>query len=89
MEAAMNSAAHEALVQLFAFQSIPTINQFLFLNVSRENLVSDALRELSSVSSSDLKKPLRVRLIFYYYNYIIFYNHIFISHFYLKYLFSY
>lgn len=66
MQNAMSHAAHRALMALlFSPASVHSITQFLELNVTRENIVADALRELSSISSNDLKKPLRVRLILY------------------------
>lgn len=61
MQNAMSNAAQRALMaMLFSPSSLHTITQFLELNVTRENIVADALRELSSVSSNDLKKPLKV-----------------------------
>lgn len=63
MQNAMNAAAHQALAAMvFAPSQVHTVTQFLVLNVSREHIVSDALRELSTLSSSDLKKPLKVTL---------------------------
>lgn len=35
-------------------------SQFIVLNVTRENLVQDTLREIMKYSQSDLKKPLKV-----------------------------
>lgn len=61
----MNVAATRAITQMLI---APLLNndrqqsQFVMLNVSRENLVADTLRELSSYDSNDLKKPLKVRL---------------------------
>lgn len=63
MQTAMNNAAQQALIQLMTFQSIPFVHQFLVLNVSREHIVADTLRELTHVDSSDLKKPLRVSIL--------------------------
>lgn len=37
-------------------------NPYLVLHVRRNHLVSDTLRELTSYSDVDLKKPLKVRL---------------------------
>ncbi|XP_059219766.1 probable E3 ubiquitin-protein ligase HERC4 isoform X1 [Stomoxys calcitrans] len=37
------------------------IQQFIVLNVSRENLVQDTLREIGKCSQGDLKKPLKVK----------------------------
>ncbi|XP_063982429.1 probable E3 ubiquitin-protein ligase HERC4 [Diachasmimorpha longicaudata] len=58
---AMNEAAHRAIRNIFINNHTVTIQQFLMLNVSRENLVADTLRELSAQESSDLKKPLKVK----------------------------
>lgn len=60
METAMTQAAQQAIFQLLVACQVPHLNQFLQLNVSREHIVADALRELSLVTSSDLKKPLKV-----------------------------
>lgn len=63
MQSAMNEAATLAVMNQMFFDpfSIPHHNQFVILNVSRENIVADTLRELSQYNSSDLKKPLRVK----------------------------
>jgi len=37
------------------------ISQFIVLNVTRENLVQDSLRELQRYTQSDLKKPLKIK----------------------------
>lgn len=61
----MQSAMQNATATGFqlAFSGIPTtITYFIFLQVSRENIVEDTIRELSQYGSSDLKKPLRVSL---------------------------
>lgn len=60
----MNEAATLAVMNQMFFDpfSIPHHNQFVILNVSRENIVADTLRELSQYNSSDLKKPLRVSI---------------------------
>lgn len=61
MQNAMSAAAHQAFTaMMLAPSTAVTITQFLVLNVSRENIVADALRELSQVDSRDLKKPLKV-----------------------------
>lgn len=57
----MNDAAQQAfLSMLMSPQGIHSLNQFLVLNVTRDHIVDDALRELSNVNPSDLKKPLKV-----------------------------
>ncbi|XP_011296686.1 probable E3 ubiquitin-protein ligase HERC4 isoform X3 [Fopius arisanus] len=59
MHSAMNEAASR---NIFLSGAAPlSARQFLILNVSRENIVADTLRELSEHNSSDLKKPLRVK----------------------------
>lgn len=40
----------------------PPVSQFIVLNVSRENLVQDTLREIMQYNESDLKKPLKVSI---------------------------
>lgn len=61
MQSAMNAAAQRAFMAvLFQPNTVQMINQFLVLNVTRENIVADTLRELSDISSNDLKKPLKV-----------------------------
>lgn len=67
MQSAMNEAATRAITQML-FHPYPANgadtrlhNQFVTLNVSRENIVQDTLFELSHYDSSDLKKPLRVK----------------------------
>lgn len=67
MQSAMNEAATRALTHmLFAPYPAGSVDarhgQFVMLNVSRENLVSDTLAQLSLYESSDLKKPLRVSI---------------------------
>ncbi|XP_018331399.1 probable E3 ubiquitin-protein ligase HERC4 [Agrilus planipennis] len=61
MQSAMNAAAQQAFSNLFFTGGRQAIRQFLFLNVSREHIVQDTLRELMEVNSSDLKKPLKVK----------------------------
>ncbi|XP_044756595.1 probable E3 ubiquitin-protein ligase HERC4 isoform X2 [Coccinella septempunctata] len=64
MQNAMQSAAHEAFLSLLLQPSLPmSVNQYLVLNIDRRNIVSDTLRELSAVSPSDLKKPLKVKFL--------------------------
>ena len=61
----MNEAATRAVMNQMFFDPFSANsrhhNQFLMLNVSRENIVADTLMELSHYDSSDLKKPLRVK----------------------------
>lgn len=61
MQKAMSDAARHAFVaMMFSPQELHVINQFLVLNVTREHIVEDSLRELSQVDPRDLKKPLKV-----------------------------
>ncbi|EDW50031.1 probable E3 ubiquitin-protein ligase HERC4 isoform X2 [Drosophila sechellia] len=59
----MHSAmANAATMHAFNFLNYGMpIPQFIVLNVTRENLVQDSLRELQQYSQSDLKKPLRIK----------------------------
>ncbi|XP_015840693.1 probable E3 ubiquitin-protein ligase HERC4 isoform X2 [Tribolium castaneum] len=62
MHKAMQSAAQQAVLSmLFRPAGVLSITQFLVLNVTRDHIVQDALRELSNVDPDDLKKPLRVK----------------------------
>lgn len=62
MQNAMNEAVQRAFLTAMLSPSQPgVVQQFLVLNVSRENIVADTLRELSTVNSNDLKKPLKVK----------------------------
>lgn len=60
MQMAMNEAASRAFASLFLGPLVPSVNAYMVLEVSRENLVADALRELTEMTTSDLKKPLKV-----------------------------
>jgi hypothetical protein len=55
----MHSAMHEAATR-GVFFGLPVIQQFLVLEVRRNNLVNDTINELSKCDSVDLKKPLKV-----------------------------
>ncbi|KAK5650940.1 hypothetical protein RI129_001969 [Pyrocoelia pectoralis] len=62
MQSAMNAAAQRAFMALlFQPNALQGVHQFLVLNVTREAIVSDTLRELIEVDSNDLKKPLKVK----------------------------
>ncbi|XP_049804341.1 probable E3 ubiquitin-protein ligase HERC4 isoform X1 [Schistocerca nitens] len=64
MQSAMNQAATQVFTTMFFNPALATnISTFLQLHVSREHLVQDTLRELAKYSSSDLKKPLRVKFL--------------------------
>lgn len=59
MHNAMQTAANQSIFMLFS--GTPTaISQFIVLNVTRENIVEDTIRELAVYQASDLKKPLKV-----------------------------
>lgn len=60
MHSAMQNAATQGLFALFSLSPQP-ISQFVVLNVSRENLVADTLREITQFGQNDLKKPLKVK----------------------------
>lgn len=62
MQKAMQSATQQAFfTMLFRPEAMQSINRFLILNVTREHILQDALRELSNVDPNDLKKPLKVK----------------------------
>lgn len=58
-----NAAQQAALAALFSPTRTLALNQFLVLNVTRDHIVQDTLRELSGVNPNDLKKPLRVSIV--------------------------
>lgn len=63
MQQAMQAAATRAFTQML-FLDVDQhnlTNQFIELNVSRNNLVVDTIRELSLYTQHDYKKPLKVR----------------------------
>jgi len=63
MQQAMQAAATRAFTQLLFMDGTDgLINQFIELNVSRENMVEDTIRELSHYTQHDYKKPLKVRI---------------------------
>lgn len=59
MQSAMNSAASQSFLGMIAGQG--PVPQYIMLNVTRENLVEDTLRELMQYGTGDLKKPLKVK----------------------------
>ncbi|XP_022919461.1 probable E3 ubiquitin-protein ligase HERC4 isoform X2 [Onthophagus taurus] len=62
MEMAMKNARIQACMHMFLVnQGLFPLNQFLVLNVNRETIVTDSIRELMACTASDLKKPLRVK----------------------------
>lgn len=60
MQQAMHAAATRAFTQMLFSDGNSLVNQFIELNVSRNNLVEDAIRELSQYTQHDYKKPLKV-----------------------------
>lgn len=59
MQSAMHTAASRTMLGSLAGQE--PVSQFILLNVTRDNLVEDTLRELMNHSTGDLKKPLKVK----------------------------
>ncbi|XP_015200074.1 probable E3 ubiquitin-protein ligase HERC3 isoform X1 [Lepisosteus oculatus] len=60
MQMAVSGANLHNMFMLLTLEPLLARNPFLVLHVRRDNLVSDALRELSIYSDIDLKKPLKV-----------------------------
>lgn len=58
MQSAISIAASHNFHGMFAGHM--PVPQFVVLNVTRENLVEDTLREIMQYGSGDLKKPLKV-----------------------------
>uniref|UniRef100_A0A0P5J2E5 E3 ubiquitin-protein ligase HERC3 n=1 Tax=Daphnia magna TaxID=35525 RepID=A0A0P5J2E5_9CRUS len=56
----MHSAMQEAATRGIFF-GFPAVQQYLILEVRRDNLVNDTISELSKCASADLKKPLKVK----------------------------
>ncbi|XP_011152046.1 probable E3 ubiquitin-protein ligase HERC4 isoform X1 [Harpegnathos saltator] len=66
MQSAMNEAASRAIRHILFHINTGSVdarqhNQFVTLNVSRENIVTDTLTQLSQYDPYDLKKPLRIK----------------------------
>ncbi|XP_053673272.1 probable E3 ubiquitin-protein ligase HERC4 [Anopheles nili] len=59
MYQAMHSAATVNLMSMFCAHN-PN-SQFIVLNVTRDNIVQDTIRELSLYAASDLKKPIKIK----------------------------
>lgn len=57
MHSAMQTASQSLLSM---FTGVPT-NIYIMLNVSRDNVVEDTIRELANYGCNDLKKPLKVK----------------------------
>lgn len=58
MQNAMNTAISNSFLGMFAGH--PSVPQYIVLNVTRENIVEDTIREIMQYGSGDLKKPLKV-----------------------------
>lgn len=58
---AVSGANWHNVVMLLTLEPQLARNPYLVLHVRRNHLVSDTLRELTSYSDVDLKKPLKVR----------------------------
>lgn len=56
----MNNAMATAASTIFNFFGAPA-NIYIVLNVTRENIVMDTIRELTQYTSTDLMKPLKVK----------------------------
>ncbi|KAL9905493.1 probable E3 ubiquitin-protein ligase HERC4 isoform X2 [Glossina fuscipes] len=59
MRHAMQSATNSNFFNLVTFGAFAS--QFIVLNVTRENLVQDTLREIMQYNQNDLKKPLKIK----------------------------
>ncbi|KAI8120902.1 putative E3 ubiquitin-protein ligase HERC4 [Lucilia cuprina] len=59
MYQAMQNATNDNFFNMIAFGT--PVSQFIVLNVTRENLVQDTIREIARYNQSDLKKPLKVK----------------------------
>ncbi|XP_017842940.1 probable E3 ubiquitin-protein ligase HERC4 isoform X1 [Drosophila busckii] len=58
MHSAMSNAVSNAFYNLLNYGHV---SQFIVLNVTRDNIVQDSLRELQRYNQSDLKKPLKIK----------------------------
>lgn len=59
----MRQAATTSLFPFPFFQPDPVETQFLTLVVSRQNIVQDTIGCLYKLTTTDLKKPLRVKFV--------------------------
>ncbi|XP_058461003.1 probable E3 ubiquitin-protein ligase HERC4 isoform X2 [Malaya genurostris] len=59
MHQAMQNAVNANFFAML--RSDMAVSQFIVLNVTRDNIVQDTLRELAQYTANDLKKPLKVR----------------------------
>lgn len=65
MHTAMQSATAHTFISMLSNAPAP-LEQFVVLNVTRDNIVADTLREIVQYGGNDLKKPLKVIYIFFY-----------------------
>jgi E3 ubiquitin-protein ligase HERC4 len=64
MQNAMNKAQTNSLFNAFVFNTVdPQELQYLILNVSRDNLVNDVVNNIYTLTTHDLKKPLKIKFI--------------------------
>uniref|UniRef100_A0A182M4V1 HECT domain-containing protein n=1 Tax=Anopheles culicifacies TaxID=139723 RepID=A0A182M4V1_9DIPT len=61
MYQAMQSAATVNLFSMLCSPVPSAASQYIVLNVTRENIVQDTIRELSHYAASDLKKPIKIK----------------------------
>uniref|UniRef100_A0A8D8BGJ0 HECT-type E3 ubiquitin transferase n=1 Tax=Culex pipiens TaxID=7175 RepID=A0A8D8BGJ0_CULPI len=59
-QAMQNSVNQTGLLAMF-LPEVQTIAQYIVLNVTRENIVQDTIRELAQYTANDLKKPIKIR----------------------------
>ncbi|KAH8371053.1 hypothetical protein KR093_006003, partial [Drosophila rubida] len=57
----MQSAIANSMNNIITLLQYGPNSQYIVLNVTRENIVQDSLRELQRYNQSDLKKPLRIK----------------------------
>ena len=63
-----------------------TVFPYFVLKVSREQIVTDTLTQLLLIDESDLKKPLKVRIILIWFIYLVYLSCLFIWFIYLIYI---
>ncbi|XP_058054803.1 probable E3 ubiquitin-protein ligase HERC4 [Anopheles bellator] len=61
MQKAISTPTATSVLPSLFFPTVPLVPQFIVLNVTRENLVEDTIRELSQYAASDLKKPIKIK----------------------------
>lgn len=63
MHTAVSQAAQQAITQMLFSPFVFPVQALLELQVSRENIVQDTIRELANYSEKDYKKPLKIHFI--------------------------